>query len=249
MKEFDDILICDGNSTDGTLEIAREYTSHIIKQADTEEPNYRLGDFAAARNRCIDEGKYNWNLYIDSDEELPARTADEIRSIVTNPEIRHYVYKVPNKILYEGKEIKYSVPYPGYQMRFLNRLCGARYIRSPHSRPQFDEKKYPVGYLKNPWYVIVEHGKRGYDPALNRGHIQLEVDATKTMKWGHFLYWVVWKRIWGIIKITIKTALLYLRHGFKNTLPPKIEVLRIRYKWLVLYGAVSYRIKRIFHMT
>lgn len=249
LKEFDDILICDGNSTDGTLEIAMEYTSHIIKQVDTDEPNYRAKDFSVIRNKCVNEGKYDWNFYIDSDEALPERTAEEIRKIVSSAQVDHYVYKVPNIIMYEGREIKYSVPYPGYQMRLFNRTSGIRYTRTPHSRLQFDEKKYPVGYLKNPWYVIVEHGKRGYDPALNRGHIQLEVDGTKTMRWGHFLYWVVWKRIWGIIKITIKTALLYLRHGFKDTLPPKIEVLRIRYKWLVLYGAVSYRIKRIFATT
>jgi glycosyltransferase involved in cell wall biosynthesis len=243
LTEFDEILVCDGNSTDGTLDIARRFGARIIKQADTDEPNFRLKDFAAARNKCIAEGKYDWNLYIDSDEELPARTAEEIRSIVTAPRIEHYVYKVPNKILYEGREIKYAVPYPGYQMRFLNRKCGAHHERSPHSRLVFDVTKYPVGYLKNPWYVIIEHGKRGYDPEINRGHIQLEIMSTLAMPFGHFMYWVVYKRLVGIVKLLIRTGWLYLRHGFKETLPPRIELLRIKYKWLVLWGALGARIR------
>ena len=32
LKDFAEIIICDGNSTDNTLEIAREYGAKIVKQ-------------------------------------------------------------------------------------------------------------------------------------------------------------------------------------------------------------------------
>lgn len=245
LKDFDDILICDGNSTDGTLEIAREYTDHIIKQSDDAVGPYRLKDFAMARNKCVQAGKYDWNFYIDTDEELPSRTADEIRQIVTKNPPEFYVYNIPNRILYEGREIKHSVPYPGYQMRLFNRTCGARHARTPHSRLEFDKKRYPVGYMKNPWYVIIEERIPGYSPELNYGHIQLEVEGTKNLSRRDFLYWIIYKRMIGIIKLLIKTTFIYMRYGFKDTLPPRLEMGRIRYKWLVLWGSLKLRIRML----
>ena len=37
IKDFDDIYICDGNSTDGTQDIARSFGARIVKQFDTDE--------------------------------------------------------------------------------------------------------------------------------------------------------------------------------------------------------------------
>ena len=41
LKDFREIIICDGNSTDNTLEIAKRYGAKIIKQYDSNEPNLR----------------------------------------------------------------------------------------------------------------------------------------------------------------------------------------------------------------
>jgi len=245
VKDFDDILICDGNSTDDTLSIAREYTDHIIKQVETDEPNIRVKDFATLRNKCIVEGRYDWNLYIDTDEELPTRTTEEIRKIVTNPIIEHYIYRLPGHINYNRQEIKHSVAYPGYQMRFMNRKSGIQHTRTPHSRLTFDPKKFSVGTLKNPWFVIIEPGKGNpaYEPAINRGHIQIEIRQSVKNSLGHFLLWAVWRRGLSLINVIIKTFWLYLRHGFKDTLPPWIEFKRIHYKWLLFYGAIKFRIR------
>jgi len=245
LKDFDDILICDGNSTDDTLKIAREYTDHIIKQADTNEPNYRLLDFSLARNKCIEEGKYDWNFYIDTDEELPQRTAEEIRNIVTDPNIKHYIYRLPGHINYFGREIKYSTAYPGYQMRFMNRKSGIRHTRTPHSRLNFDQKKWTVGTMENPWFVIMEPGAgiKPYEPAINRGHIQIQIREAVKVPLSNFLYWIVWRNIKGLVSITFKLIVLYVRHGFKDTLPPSLEFKRLYYKWLFLTGAVKFRIR------
>ena len=243
LKGFDDILICDGNSTDDTLQIAREYTDHIIKQVETDQPNVRAKDFAVLRNKCIAEGKYDWNFYIDSDEELPARTAEEIRDIVSNPNIKHYVYRLPGHINYLGHEVKYSVAYPGYQMRLKNRKSGIEHTRTPHHRLNFDPNKFSVGTMKNPWFVIIEPGKRSYDPAINKGHIQIEIREAMKIPIKNFLYWIVWRKSASLVNTILRTIWLYLCHGFQDTLPPWMEFQRLKYKWLLLTGAIKFRIK------
>ncbi len=245
LKEFDDILILDGNSTDDTLAIAREYTNHIVKQADTDQPNYRLKDVAALRNKAIDEGRYDWNFYLDTDEELPSRTAEEIRAIVTTNPIKHDIYQLPGHINYNGCEIRYSTAYPGYQMRLVNRASGVRHERTPHSRLTFDPATVSVGTMKNPWYVILEPGLgiKAYEPAINRGHIQIQIREATKISAGAFWYWIVWRNVAGLIKTSMRMAWMYARHGFKETLPPSIEMKRLQYKASLLFGAVKFRIR------
>ena len=49
VKDFDDIIILDGNSTDKTLEIANNYRARIIKQVKTEESLWFTGSPGAQR--------------------------------------------------------------------------------------------------------------------------------------------------------------------------------------------------------
>src|SRR3989344_3362623 len=70
VKEFAEIIILDGNSTDNTVAIARRYTDKIYPQADTNEKNVRITDFALVRNRGLKLASYDWFLFIDSDEYL-----------------------------------------------------------------------------------------------------------------------------------------------------------------------------------
>lgn len=244
LKDFDDILILDGNSTDNTLEIAREFTEHIIKQADTDQPNYRIKDFSVVRNKGIQEGKYDWNFYLDTDEELPKRTAQEIREIVSKSTIEHYVYKLPGHINYNHREIKYSVAYPGYQMRLMNRKSEFQQARTPHHRLAISPGT-SVGVMENPWFVIVEPkgGLQPYEPTVHYSHIQIEIRESSKVPLGEFLYWFVWRKTASLINTILRTVWLYVRHGFKDTLPPSMEFKRIEYKWLLLTGAIRFRLK------
>jgi glycosyltransferase involved in cell wall biosynthesis len=61
----DEIIIADNGSTDSTLEIAKQYNAKIIKC----DKATNIG-FDTARNISIKEAKYDWILWIDSDEEL-----------------------------------------------------------------------------------------------------------------------------------------------------------------------------------
>ena len=237
LGDFAEILVCDGNSTDRTLDIARRYGARIIKQSDSDEPNKRLEDFAVVRNRCIDEATYDWMLQVDSDEIIGPEIVEEIRGIVSRP-IEHCLYQVPNRIIFRGKVIRYSTAYPGYQMRFFNRRCGARYERTPHSRFVYDTAKYSVGYLKNPWYVFVEA-----TDGLARHYVAIEARGLLRLPTWQFIRWGVLNRIYRVVKLAAKVTWLYVRHGFKDTMPPSAEYMRVRYAAAVMFTAIRWRLR------
>lgn len=74
VKSFDEIVVCDMESTDDTLEIAREYG---CKVATFEKGNYNIVE--PARNFAIAQASEPWILVVDADE-------------LVTPELREYLY-------------------------------------------------------------------------------------------------------------------------------------------------------------
>lgn len=64
VKEADEIVICDTGSTDGTLEVARQYTDKVFTDFVWED------HFAKARNHALSKATGDWILSIDADEFL-----------------------------------------------------------------------------------------------------------------------------------------------------------------------------------
>ena len=70
----DEVLVVDGGSTDRTIEIAAKLGARVI-----ENP---WPGFAAQRNFTIESARGEWVLFIDADEEVTPRLADEILGLV-----------------------------------------------------------------------------------------------------------------------------------------------------------------------
>lgn len=70
-----EIVIGDTGSTDETAGIAAEYGARVV-------PVPWQGDFAAARNRVLEEVRGDWVLHLDADEVLDGPAAEAIRRLV-----------------------------------------------------------------------------------------------------------------------------------------------------------------------
>lgn len=150
VKDFDDLLVCDGGSTDGTLEIAARYGARVIPQdPDAAEP-HPIRDYSVVRNRCMEHARHDWILYIDSDETAEPELVEEIRAIVAKDEPGVRLYRVSPRIILQGKRIDHSTAYPGYQYRFFKRGPGLRFIRAVHERLAPPPDAF-IGEVKGHW--------------------------------------------------------------------------------------------------
>ena len=73
----DEIVIVDTGSTDGTLDIAREYGAKIV-------PYEWNDDFSEARNLSLEHATGNWALWLDADEEIAPGSGSKFREAMQN---------------------------------------------------------------------------------------------------------------------------------------------------------------------
>ena len=108
LREFEDVVVYDNGSTDGTLEIARDYPNvHLI------EGNF--DGFGTTKNRAASFAKHDWVLIIDSDE-----VVDEglLKALQTKALNSHTIYIVNFLAYYKEIQINYS----GWNNQKIRRL-------------------------------------------------------------------------------------------------------------------------------
>lgn len=227
VKNFDDLVLCDGGSTDDTLEIARAFGTRVIPQ-DTQfkNPNGTLNNFGGVRQQLLDAAKYDWFLYIDSDETLSDGLREEVRAITA----KDYeagdplVYRVPIGIMLYDRYVKYSSNYPGYQHRFFNKKSGAHFVKPVHERITFDTKNVPIGTLSNPWYVHTTDDDWDRYLSHTAGYRTQEAKMYATRSWGFYFSAIVLHGFRTTLGALGKSARNYLLHGFKDSLPVRGEL-------------------------
>lgn len=240
VKAFGEIVVCDGNSTDSTVAIAHSYGARVVKQYDSDEPNLRcVKDKATVRQRNMEAATFDWYFFMDSDDTLSPEVVEEIRSIVTNPHPTHVVYRMPTRIFIEGREIKHEATYPSYQIRLIHKKLVAPHFKGKvHERLVFDEKRFPVGTLKN--YYNFQWPKERYVNfwKYSKMYADWELDVVEPRSLSEFLYWGLYRRIRVILGYLFRIPLMYLRYGFKDSMPLHIELYIVRYHLRILFGEI-----------
>ncbi len=113
VKGFDEVLVCDMESTDNTLEIAGEFGCKVVTFP---KGNHKIVE--PARMFAIQSAKSEWVLVVDADE-------------LVTPELKEYLYKVaeqqnPPAGLYIKRRNRFLGKYcedwsHDYQLRFFKR--------------------------------------------------------------------------------------------------------------------------------
>ncbi len=243
VKAFAEIIICDGNSTDGTLEIAREYGAKIIKQYDSDAPNLScVKDKATVRTRNMEAASHDWYFFMDSDDTLPAEITYEIQSIVQNPEPPYSIYRMPSRIYIAGRLIRHASVYPAYQIRLFRRSTGARFKGEVHDHIVFDKKKYQLGEMKSFYNFYWPAERAEHFWAYQKKYAEWEVEVMKFDSFQAFLYWGIYRRLrifFGFLLWRIPR--LYFRYGFKDTMPFRYEFLVMWQHLYILYLVIKKR--------
>ena len=95
----DEIIIFDSGSTDGTPDICRQFTPHVVVTADWP------GD-GPQKNRALEIATGEWVLCLDADERLTPELAKEIQATVLNAQ--ENAFSIPYRSTYCGRLIRFG---------------------------------------------------------------------------------------------------------------------------------------------
>ena len=110
-KSFDEIVVCDMESTDNTVEIAQAYGAKIVTFP---KENHKSAE--PARTFAIQSASSDWVLVVDADELIPQALHDYLYEFIENHGEIMGLY-IPRKNFTMGVCLPSS--YPDYQLRFF----------------------------------------------------------------------------------------------------------------------------------
>ena len=110
----DEIIVVDSGSTDGTVELAREFTSHVYLHPD-------WPGFGPQKNRALDYAMGDWVLSIDADERVTPELRIAIEAVMRNDANACVAYRVSRLSSYCGRYMRHSGWYPDRIVRLFRR--------------------------------------------------------------------------------------------------------------------------------
>ena len=111
----DEIVVLDAESTDKTVQVAREFTDKIWVRP--------WPGFSAQKNFALEQATGEWVLSLDADERVTAELREAIcRILRANGPADGY--SIPRKNIFWGAWVRHGGLYPDYQLRLFRRDAG-----------------------------------------------------------------------------------------------------------------------------
>ena len=108
----DEIVVLDSGSSDGTADLARQFTDKVFIASD-------WPGFGIQKNRALSHATGDWVLSIDADEQVSAELRAEILAAIAAPLAE--VYEMPRLSSYCGRRMRHSGWWPDYNPRLFRR--------------------------------------------------------------------------------------------------------------------------------
>lgn len=203
--DFDEIVVCDMESTDNTVEIARRYGCKVVIF-----PKGQHNICEPARDCAIHSARNEWVLVVDADEVIPAKLRDCLASLLADDHGKSAFF-VPRKNFFLGEFIKSS--FPDYQLRFLNQHR-ATWPPTIHSHPVIDGE---VGYLPKDPEVALVHAGYTISTELRKIDVYTRNDLERHSRQTVSLLELMVLPMWRFLKYyLLKGGIFQGRRGFLN---------------------------------
>jgi len=111
----DELVVVDAESSDKTVQVAREFTDHVIVRP--------WAGFAKQKNFALDQCAGEWTLSLDADEEAAPELRAEIMAAVTGARA-HDGYALRRQNVFLDRFIRHGGLYPDWQIRLFRRGQG-----------------------------------------------------------------------------------------------------------------------------
>lgn len=184
----DEVLVIDDFSTDQTKAIAEKLGARVIQRS-------MDGDWGGQQTFAIRNAKHEWVLFVDADERISEKLAEEIKEVVAKGEKNAYWIKRENKFYYN--KATHGILRPDY----VNRLFPAEnsYVEG-YVHPEI-KAPYPNKKLQN---VMYHYTYDNWNQYFNKFNNYTKLAAEKYKKSGKhcsFFKDIVLRPIWAFIKV------------------------------------------------
>lgn len=238
LRDFADVFLLDGNSTDATRSIASYYHIPVYPQVATNEPNVKISNFSAMRLKAEGLARFDWILVLDADEFISAELAVDIRKELILDNI-HRVFVMPKIAIMGERVVRHSFNSPDHAPRLYNRRSGVKWKSSKlvHEKLYIPADVQAVELLgefysyilpfyrqavkKDNYYLSLTYQKMfapGQPPPVKS--IVLRSLSLNFLRAGNVLY---------------KSLKVYWRHGFRQSLPPQHVWRYMRYHLIICW--------------
>lgn len=120
----EEIVVIDDNSTDKTVEIAKQ-SGAVVYFRDL------AGDFAAQRNFGLEKARGDWIFFLDADERVSEALKNEIQQTIASRRNRYNGYRIKRKDYMWGRELRHGET-AGISLLRLGRKGNGKWVDSVH---------------------------------------------------------------------------------------------------------------------
>lgn len=200
---YDELIVCDMWSTDGTREIAKKLGAKVVEHE-------RSGYVEPARNYALSKANGKWIFILDADEEVPKTLKEKLSEIAEKSEADYY--RIPRKNIIFGKWLKYSRYWPDYNIRFFKR-GHVSWSEVIHSVPVTQGVGIDLPDVES--LAILHHNYNSLEESVERMNRYTTIQARDLAKKENYKF--IWK---DVVKKPVKEFLsrYFAGEGYKDGL-------------------------------
>lgn len=189
-KTFDEIVVCDMESTDSTVAIAKKNGCKVVTF-----PKGTCKSAEPARTFAIQSASSKWVLVVDADELIPPRLHDYLYQHIAKSGCAEGLY-IPRRNLFMGKELRCA--YPDYQLRFFIKE-GTEWPPYVHTFPKVNGRleRIPKG-LRN--LAMLHLADDSIHSIMEKDNRYSDNDVDKKAKKQYGVGALIWRPFWRFFK-------------------------------------------------
>jgi glycosyltransferase involved in cell wall biosynthesis len=238
MREVDDIILLDGGSTDGTLELARAQPNVRVFPQNPRylDENGYIVDFASVRNEGYARATHPWILCVDSDEEVSPQLLAEVRRVISGGTVG--VYYVRREFYYRGKPVVTFRRSTSDHVRLFHKDCVRGCVKPIHERLDIVPGAFR-GLLDAGITVplaSLESMRRKYDR-----FVDIEARSYADIQFGRWFRWIFLRNILTIMRRPLLALAVRLVPKTGQRFPWGYEWEQMRYSWLLIWKTFPFR--------
>ena len=176
VKNFDEIVVCDMESTDDTIDIAKIFNCKIV--------TFKKGNcniVEPARDFAIQQASHPWILVVDADEIVPNQLREYLYKQISNPNCPAGIY-IPRKNYFMGRFM--HCHYPDHVLRFFKKE-GTVWPPIIHITPTVQGKLYSIpSKQKNLAFIHLANDSVADIVKKTNKYTENEIEKKKNKKYG-----------------------------------------------------------------